>query len=127
MRVIGIGLDIVETERLKQTLARFGDRFLERVFLPAEITYAQNKARPYLHFAARFAAKEAVSKALGTGIGAQLSWHDMEVTRAETGKPSLRWHGAGLSLAESLGVTEVFLTLTHTDHYAAAQALLVGK
>ncbi len=125
-QVLGTGIDLVECERIEQSLAKFGDRFLNRVFLASEVAYANSQKYPARHLAARFAAKEAVSKAFGTGIGAMLGWHDMEVARRESGEPHLILHGAGLALLRERGGTKVWLSLTHTDHYAAASAVLVG-
>ena len=87
LRVLGIGVDIVETARIESSLARFGDRFLARVFTDAEREYCASMPFPARHYAARFAAKEAVSKAFGTGIGAQAGWRDIEVRRKESGEP----------------------------------------
>src|SRR5205823_14335664 len=86
MKVLGIGVDVVETARIESSLAKFGKRFLHRVFVEGEIAYCSAMARPALHYAARFAAKEAVSKAFGTGIGKHMGWRDIEVRRKETGE-----------------------------------------
>lgn len=124
--ILGTGIDMVEIERVESSIAQFGDKFLQRVFLPGEIAYASSCKSSALHFAARFAAKEAVSKAFGTGIGEELGWHDMEVGRSSSGRPVLRLHGQGIRLAETRGVREVMISLTHTKTTAAAVAILVG-
>jgi holo-[acyl-carrier protein] synthase len=125
-RVLGTGIDLVECERIGQSVARFGDRFLNRVFLPSELEYARSQKHMVRHLAARFAAKEAVSKAFGTGIGAQLGWRDMEVVRRDSGAPQLILHGAGLDFIQAHGGGEVMISLTHTDAMAAASAVWVG-
>src|SRR5689334_11322799 len=102
--VLGQGIDIVETERIEDSLRRFGERFLKRVFLPGEIEYSNSMKFPALHLAARFAAKEAISKAFGTGIGKQLGWQDMEIKRKPSGEPYVILHGKGVELAQRRGV-----------------------
>jgi len=124
--ILGTGIDLVEVERIESSIARFGDKFLQRVFLPEEIAYASSCKFSAPHFAARFAAKEAVSKAFGTGIGEHLNWHDMEVRRSDAGQPALVFHGQGVKLAEQRGVREVMISLTHTKTTAAAVAILIG-
>ncbi|MEI8063211.1 MAG: holo-ACP synthase [Verrucomicrobiota bacterium] len=125
MNIAGTGLDIVETGRIRQSLEQFGDRFLNRCFLPGEIVYCQGMKLPELHFAARFAAKEAISKAFGTGIGHELGWKDMEICRRASGEPYVVLHGKGAELAKSRGVTSVFVSLSHCRDYAAASAIAV--
>ena len=95
MTILGIGMDIVETKRIAESLERFGDRFLHRVFLEGEVTYARSMKFPHLHLAARFAAKEAISKAFGTGIGSEIGWRDMEIVREPGGQPRVRAARAG--------------------------------
>ena len=99
---------------------------LSRCFLPDEIAYCQGMKFPALHLAARFAAKEAISKAFGTGIGQQLGWKDMEIRKRESGEPYIAWHGKGVELARARGVTDSFVSLSHCQEYAVAQAVLVG-
>ena len=125
--VLGIGVDIVETARIRGSLAKFGDRFLNRCFLPDEVAYCRQMKFPELHFAARFAAKEALSKAFGTGIGKQLGWKDLEICKKDSGEPYAVLHGKGAELARMRGVTEVFVSLSHCRDYAAAQAVIVGR
>ncbi len=118
--ILGIGMDLVEVERIRDAHDRFGERFLERLFLPDEIAYCLAFGEPAQHLAVRFAAKEAVSKALGTGIGSRLGWHDIEVRGAASGQPCVALHGAGAHLIEAIGGSLVHLTLTHTAAHAAA-------
>jgi holo-[acyl-carrier protein] synthase len=127
MRIYGIGIDVIEVERIEEAVAEFGDRFLERIFTASEREYCSRQKRPELHYAARWAAKEAVSKALGTGIGAELAWTDVEVLRAASGEPSLLLHGLGKAFAEREKVREIKISLTHAKSYAAANAVALGE
>ena len=124
--ILGTGIDLVENARIAASIAKFGDRFLHRVFTEGEIAYCAPFPNPIPHYAARFAAKEAVSKAFGCGIGKTLGWREIEVTRDELGAPHIVFHGGGKELAEQRGVRQTFVSLTHTDSAAAATALLVG-
>lgn len=126
MAVIGTGIDIVETRRIEDSIQRFGERFLTRCFSPEEIGYCQGMKFPSLHIAARFAAKEAISKAFGTGIGKQLGWRDMEIRKRDSGEPYAVMHAKGIQLAAARGVAEVLVTLAHCKDYAVAQAILVA-
>src|SRR6516225_6128437 len=99
--IIGVGIDIIEVVRIESSYARFGERFLNRILHPNEIKYCLSHKAPGPFLAARFAAKEAISKAFGTGIGAQLGWQDMEVIRRDSGEPLVRLHGAGQKLLEA--------------------------
>jgi holo-[acyl-carrier protein] synthase len=125
--ILGTGIDIVETARIQDSLDKFGERFLNRCFWPDEVAYCNGMKFPALHVAARFAAKEAISKAFGTGIGHQLGWKDMEIRKRESGEPYAILHGKGAELASTRGVTEVFVSLSHCKEYAAAQAVIVGR
>ena len=93
MTILGVGMDIVETKRIAESIERFGDRFLHRVFLEGEVAYAKSMKFPHLHLAARFAAKEAISKAFGTGIGREMGWRDLEIVREPSGAPRVQLHG----------------------------------
>jgi holo-[acyl-carrier protein] synthase len=126
MNILGIGMDIVETKRIAESIERFGDRFLQRVFLEGEVAYSRSMKFPHLHLAARFAAKEAISKAFGTGIGHDLGWRDMEIVRESSGAPRVRLHGRAESYARQRGVSMVHITLSHTTEYGAASAVIVG-
>jgi len=125
--ILGTGVDIVETARIQDSLDRFGERFLNRCFWPAEVAYCNSMKFPALHFAARFAAKEAISKAFGTGIGQHLGWKDMEIRKRDSGEPYAVLHGKGADLATARGVTELFVSLSHCKDYSAAQAVIVGR
>ena len=127
MKIIGLGIDLVETARIQSALEKHGTHFLERVFTPGEIAHCSPKRNPHPHYAARFAAKEAVGKALGTGIGAGISWQDIEVHSLPSGQPAIRLHGKALEIATALGADSILLSLTHTDVSAAASALALGS
>jgi holo-[acyl-carrier protein] synthase len=125
--VLGTGIDLVENDRMQDMMQRWGAKFLNRVFLSAEQTYCNAKAFPCRHYAGRFAVKEAVSKAFGTGLGPSIGWLDIEVVRDEaSGAPSVRLDDKGLKLADARGVKSVLVSLSHTKKYAVAQALLIG-
>lgn len=121
--IVGTGIDLVETDRIRRAIARFGRRFLERVFTPGEIAHAQRKRDPAEGFAARFAAKEAAMKALGTGLRRGVRWRDFEVANLPSGRPTLTLHGRAREIAASLGVRHIALSLTDTRD--AAMALVV--
>lgn len=123
MNVFGIGIDVVEVGRIASSISEFGERFLTRIFTDEERAYCLAKAKPELHFAARFAAKEAVAKALGTGIGKDVGWLDVEIQRAESGEPSLKLSGNAQKFCEKHGIVEVKISLTHAREYAAANAV----
>jgi holo-[acyl-carrier protein] synthase len=122
--VVGLGLDLVEVARLGAVIGRQGERFLRRVFTEGEREYCSAKSEPAVFYAARFAAKEAVAKAFGTGIGAAIGWLDIEVVRDAAGAPGVCLVGKGAELAVSRGVNRVFLSLTHTGGMAAASVVL---
>jgi holo-[acyl-carrier protein] synthase len=124
--ILGTGIDIIEVARIAASHEKFGERFLTRVLRPAEIAYCLSHKQPAPFIAARFAAKEAVSKAFGTGIGAHLGWQDIEVARKESGEPFVILHDGGLRLFEVRGARQVHLSLSHTANYAAATAILEG-
>jgi holo-[acyl-carrier protein] synthase len=124
--ILGLGIDLVEVARIRSSVARFGDRFVLRILRPEEASYCGSHPDPALHVAARFAAKEAVSKALGTGIGLEIGWHDIEVGRLVSGAPWVQLHGKGAELAKARGITSLHLSLTHTANTAAAVAVLEG-
>jgi holo-[acyl-carrier protein] synthase len=126
-QVLGTGVDIVETARIRDSLEKFGERFLNRCFWPDEVHYCNGMKFPELHLAARFAAKEAVSKAFGTGIGHHLGWKDMEIRKHDSGEPFVVLHSKGADLAKVRGVTEVFVSLSHCKDYATAHAVIVGR
>lgn len=125
MSVAGIGLDLCPIERMRGAIERHGDRFLERVFTPTECAYAKEQGHPDQSFAARFAAKEAASKALGAPKG--IGWHDVEVVPARPGErsPQLILRGRALEVAEARGICAILVSLTHADGMAAAVAVAV--
>jgi len=125
MEILGTGIDLVENARIAASISKFGDRFLNRVFCEGEIAYCRKMRDPAPHYAARFAAKEAVSKAFGCGIGELIGFLEIEVVRAESGAPAILLHGGGRRLAEERRVHQIFLSLSHTEHYAVANVLLV--
>jgi holo-[acyl-carrier protein] synthase len=125
--IFGIGIDVVENARIADALRRHGDSFIKRIYQAAEVEYCQAMRDPPPHFAARFAAKEAVSKAFGTGFGRHFSWRDIEVRRKASGEPFIVLHGGAAELAKRLGVCAVFVTLSHSQHYAVANAVLIKE
>src|SRR6185312_6557276 len=118
--IIGAGVDICEVPRLGASIARFGDRFLQRIFTPAEIRYCQSKKNAVERFAARFAAKEAAMKALGTGASRGVTWRSIEVGHAPGGRPTLLLHGKTSQIAEQIGAKRLSLSITHTESTALA-------
>jgi len=122
--IIGIGCDIVELERFAGSLARVGPRLASRLFTPKEIQYCEKFSNPIPHFAGRFAAKEALSKALGVGIGKHLTWHDMEIVNDSSGRPTVVWH---IDVRLQFFVTDTHLSISHSETVAMAQALLEGN
>lgn len=122
--ILGIGIDIIEVERIRSSHTRFGARFLDKILLESEAAYCLSQKDPGPFIAARFAAKEAISKAFGTGLGSQLGWKDMEICRRESGEPHVVLHGAGAELLKARGAGVVLISLTHTQNHAAAVAIL---
>ena len=124
--ILGTGIDIIEVARIASSYEKFGERFVNRILLPGEIAYSLEHRNPAPFLAVRFAAKEAISKAFGTGIGASLSWQDMEIRKKESGEPYVVMHGKGETLMASRGAKSLHISLSHTEHYAAATAILEG-
>ncbi|MGO8697939.1 MAG: holo-ACP synthase [Limisphaerales bacterium] len=122
--ILGTGIDIIEVRRVELAYEKHGDRFVRRILLPDELAYCLSHKSPGPFIAARFAGKEAISKAFGTGIGSQLSWHDMEIRRKESGQPYVVLHGQGQTLLVARGGREVHITLSHTTQHATAVAIL---
>ena len=120
MPLIGTGIDIVEVERIERLLVRQKKKFLDRVFTKAEAEYCMKKGKPAIHLAARFAAKEAVAKALGTGFSRGVRMRDIEVVAADKGPPCIKLHGAAAKKYDSLGATQILLSLSHTSEHALA-------
>lgn len=122
--ILGTGIDIIEVARIAASFEKFGEKFVNRILLPEEITYCLSHRQPAPFLAARFAAKEAISKAFGTGIGAQLGWQDMEICKKESGEPFVVLHGKGKNLFEARGAKKLHVSLSHTQTFAAATAIL---
>jgi len=124
MSIVGHGIDIVETERIKQLVDRHGQHFLDRVFTPAEHEYCQlNPKRYYEHLAGRFAAKEAVLKVLGTGWRGGIAWTDIEVLRQPSGQPQIKLTGECLRIAGELGIVQWHISISHITTHATASAI----
>ncbi len=121
--IVGLGLDIAEVDRIEAAIQRHGAPFLERLFTPAEVSYCERYKNRFERYAARFAAKEAAMKALGTGWSHGVRWRDIEVTREVTGKPTLRLAGAALQIAERMGVKNISISITHSGNLALAQVI----
>ena len=124
--ILGSGVDLCEVPRIEAAVARYGSRFLERIFTPREIAYASRQANRFERYAARFAAKEAGMKALGTGWHG-VAWRDFEVVNLPSGRPTLNFHGRAAEVAAKLGVRHVALSLTHTKEQALAMVVLEGE
>lgn len=125
--VVGLGCDLIEVERVRGVLQRQGEKFLERVFTEEERAYCSRMAHPHKHYAARFAAKEAVSKCFSTGIGAELGWRSVSVYHGERHQPLVRLDAQGEALLHAVGATHIHLTLSHTDTTAMAVAVLLDN
>jgi holo-[acyl-carrier protein] synthase len=124
--ILGTGIDIVEVARIRRSLEKFGDHFMRRILRPDEMTYCLGHKFPEQYVAARFAAKEAISKAFGTGIGAEIGWQDIEIGRKESGEPFVILHREGQKLLRQRSASTVHLSLSHTSQHAAAVAILEG-
>lgn len=124
--IVAIGIDIVDIARVEEVFARRGERFRNRIFTQGEIAYCEGCASRLESYAARFAAKEAAMKALGTGWGGGVGWQDLEVVRAETGAPLIQLHGRALERMRELGAQKAHLSLTHSRGLAVAQIILEG-
>ena len=122
--IFGIGTDIVEVDRIREFCNKFGEKFLNRILLPTEQEYCLNYTDPAPYIAVRFAAKEAIAKAFGFGIGEKLGWHDMEIIREETGKPNVQLHNKAHLLMDKIGSEKIQITLSHTNKHATATAII---
>jgi len=122
--IVGTGVDLAEVPRIRASIERFGARFIDRIYTPAEIAYVERKANRWERYAARFAAKEAGMKAIGTGWKRGVRWQDFEVANLPSGKPTLRLHGVAARVADKLGVRNVSLSLTHTAELGMAHVIL---
>jgi holo-[acyl-carrier protein] synthase len=122
--IVGTGVDLAEVDRIRAAIERHGRRFIERIYTPAEIAYVERKANRYERYAARFAAKEAGMKAIGTGWRRGVRWRDFEVKNLPSGRPTLEFHGAAARFADNLGVRNIALSITHTAVQAMAIVIL---
>lgn len=122
--IVGTGIDLAEVDRIRAAVERHGPRFIERVYTPAEIAYVESKANRFERYAARFAAKEAGMKAIGTGWRRGVRWQDFEVSNLPSGRPVLNLHGVAAGVAERLGVRHISLSLTHTAQSGMAFVIL---
>jgi holo-[acyl-carrier protein] synthase len=122
--IVGTGVDLAEVSRIKASIERYGEKFIRRIYTPAEIAYVERKANKFERYAARFAAKEAGMKAIGTGWRRGVTWQDFEVANLPTGKPTLRLHGVAARFAEKLGVKNISLSITHTAELGMAHVIL---
>ena len=124
--IIGTGLDIIDVERIRQIHERWGERFLKKFLRAKEIEYCLSVRDSAPSIAARFAGKEAISKAFGTGIGGKINWHDIEIVHDTKGRPEVKLHGGSKNLLQEMGGMEVQVSLSHSEGQAAAMALLQG-
>ena len=124
--ILGTGIDLVEVARIAASYEKYGEVFVNRVLLPDELAYCLAHKNPAPYLAVRFAAKEAVVKAFGTGIGAEIGWQDIEIRRRESGAPYVVLHGKSRELFTARGAQQLHISLTHTENYAAATAILEG-
>ena len=124
--IVGTGVDLVSVKRIQESVQRHGTRFLSKVFTQDEIEYSRGRAREFEHLAVRFAAKEAVLKAFGTGAADGVTLRDVEVVNSPNGKPDIVLHGKAYDFAQERGVTRIHLSLSHADEYAIAQVVMEG-
>jgi holo-[acyl-carrier protein] synthase len=122
--IVGTGVDLAEVPRIRASIERFGAKFIDRIYTASEIAYVERKANKYERYAARFAAKEAGMKAIGTGWRMGVTWHDFEVANLPSGRPTLRLHGVAARFAGKLGVRNISLSLTHTREFGMAHVIL---
>ena len=122
--IVGVGIDLAEVDRIREAIERHGRRFIDRIYTTAEIAYVERKANRYERYAARFAAKEAAMKAIGTGWKRGVRWQDFEVTNLPSGRPSLQFHGVAATIANSLHVRNISLSITHTAQQGMAIVIL---
>jgi holo-[acyl-carrier protein] synthase len=122
--IIGLGIDATDIPRIAATLERYGERFITRIFTDGEIAYCRRRREPAIHFAGRFAAKEAAMKALGTGHSQNVLWRDVEVVR-HGGPPQLQFHGGAARRFAAMGAQSSLLTITHSETLALAQVLIL--
>jgi holo-[acyl-carrier protein] synthase len=122
--IVGSGIDMAEVPRIAESIKRFGDRFIRRIFTEGEVRYCDTKANRVERYAARFAAKEAAMKAIGTGWNCGVAWRDIEVSRTPGGRPTIKFHGKAAEFAAKLGTRHIALSISHTEQLAIAQVIL---
>jgi holo-[acyl-carrier protein] synthase len=122
--ILGTGVDLAEVPRIRASIERYGEKFIRRIYTTAEIAYVERKANKYQRYAARFAAKEAGMKAIGTGWRRGVTWQDFEVANLPSGKPTLLLHGVAADFAGKLGVKNISLSITHTAELGMAHVIL---
>ncbi len=122
--ILGVGVDIVEIEKLRLAMIRRGERLRNRAFTPAEVEYCEERVNKFQHYSARFAAKEAVFKAIGSGWRDGVTWQDVEIRNDLNGKPNLILTGRAREIADRVGARNYWISLSHTDQYAVAQVIL---
>lgn len=123
--IFGLGTDITEIDRIQSMIDRHGDHFLERIYTPLEIEYCQRHKMATQHFAGRWAAKEAVMKALGTGFVKGVSWTEIEIESQQSGRPVVKLSGSTAQLADDLGISQILVSISHSKSYATATAIAV--
>jgi holo-[acyl-carrier protein] synthase len=124
--ILGTGVDLAEVDRIRAAIARFGPRFVERIYTPGEIAYVERRANRFERYAGRFAAKEAGMKAIGTGWKRGVRWQDFDVANLPSGRPTLKLHGEAARIAGQLGVKAISLSITHTAELGMAHVILEG-
>ena len=124
--ILGTGIDLAEVGRIREAIARYGERFIQRIYTPGEIAYVERKANRFERYAGRFAAKEAGMKAIGTGWKRGVRWRDFEGANLPSGRPTLKLHGAAARIAEQMGVKSISLSITHTADLGMAHVILEG-
>ena len=125
--IYGVGVDLVKIQRIKEAVERWDRRFLNRIFTPIEQEYSYRQKQPFLHLAGRFAVKEAVLKAMGTGLRSGIRWVEIEVVNQPSGKPEVRVSGKVKSLLQKRRVKEIYVSISHDTDYSVGQAVLVSK
>jgi holo-[acyl-carrier protein] synthase len=124
--IVGTGVDLAEVGRIRDAIARHGERFTGRIYTASEIAYVESKANRFERYAGRFAAKEAGMKAIGTGWKRGVRWQDFEVANLPSGRPTLRLHGVAAKIAEAMGVKTISLSITHTSELGMVHVILEG-
>ena len=125
--IIGTGVDIIEVSRIRNAALRWKKNFLKRIFTDKELAYSSERSTSYQHLAARFAAKEAVLKALGNGWAKRVEWKDIEIWNEKSGKPNVRLLGEVAKISRKMGVTDIIISMSHTRTYAVANAILIKE